>query len=345
MILRKLLAGNKDVLVTKITDTKWMGRRATTAMILLCGCAVPGLGQFTGPSLGVSTPVNTPITVTTDPAILYPADRAIRIGIGDQLVVHLFGTTEFATPERVGLDGSLQVPLIGVVPVIGLTLHEAADSIADRLKSAGMYRNPQVTVQVTESPNQVVTVTGEMHGVIPVAGQRGLLSVLSAAGVYPLTASHTVVINRPGVVQPIVVDLGPDPTQSAKADVPVFPHDTIVVTKVGVVYLLGAFKTQTAIPLSQNSPLTLMQATALGGGLSFEGNYKDLRIVRTIGLERKVVRTDIKQIMKGKEPDPVLQADDIVFIPTNALKASLINGGFGAVTSLASLFLVAYQNR
>jgi polysaccharide export outer membrane protein len=345
MILRKLLAGNKDAPVTKITDARWMGRRVAAAMIFLCGCALPGFGQFTGPSLTVSTPVNTPITVTTDPAILYPADRAIVIGVGDQLMVHLFGSADFSTPERVGLDGSLQVPLIGVVPVIGLTLHEAADLIAERLKSAGMYRNPQITVQVIDSPNQIVTVSGEMHGVIPVAGQRGLLSVLSAAGGFPLTASHTVIINRPGVAQAIVVDLGPDPIQSAKADVPVFPHDTVVVTKAGVVYLLGAFKTQTAIPLIQNSPLTLMQATSLGGGTSFEGNYKDLRIIRTVGFERKVVRTDIKRIMRGKDPDPVLQADDIVFLPSNALKASLINGGFGAATSLASLLLVAFQNR
>ena len=345
MRLRKLLAGDKDTLVTKISDTRGMGVRAAATMILFCGCAIPGLGQFSGPSLGVSTPVNTPVTITTDQSILYPADQAIHIGIGDQLAVHLFGTTDFTAPERVGLDGSLQIPLIGVVPVLGLTLHEASDLIADRLKSAGMYRNPQITIQVVDSPNQVVTVSGEMHGVIPVAGRRGLLSVLSAAGAFPLTASHTVIINRPGVPQAIVVDLGPDPTQSGKADVPVFAHDTIVVTKVGVVYLLGAFKSQTAIPLSQNSPLTLMQATALGGGTAFEGNYKDLRIIRTVGLERKVVRTDIKQIMKGKEPDPVLQADDIVFLPTNALKASLINGGFGAATSLASLLLVAFQNR
>ncbi len=33
--------------------------------------------QFSGPALGVSTPVNPPVTPTTDPAILYPAGRDI----------------------------------------------------------------------------------------------------------------------------------------------------------------------------------------------------------------------------------------------------------------------------
>ncbi len=317
--------------------------RLLLSAVLLAGCAVPALGQFSGPSLGANTPVNSPITPTTDPAILYPADRAIQVGVGDLLTVHLFGVSDFATPSRVGLEGSLQVPLIGPVPVLGLTLYEASQAIASRLKSAGMYQDPQITVQITESPNQVVTVSGEMHGVIPVVGSKGLLGVLSAAGQYPPTGSHTVIINRPGLNRPIIVDLGTDPAHSARADVPLFPHDTVVVPRVGVVYLLGAFKGQGAIPLQQNSPLTLMQAAALGGGVTFEGKYSDLRVVRTVGFERKVIKLDIMRVMRGKAPDPVLQADDIIFLPPSTLKAALNNGGFSAVTSIASLLLISLQ--
>ena len=172
--------------------------------------------------------------------------------------------------------------------------------IAERLVTAGMYRNPQVTIQLTESPNQVVTVVGEMHGTVPVVGQKRLLDVLSAAGGLPLTASHTITINRPGVDQPIIVNLGTDPARSALANIPVFPHDTMVVSRVGVVYMLGAFRTQGAIPLNQNSPLTLMQVAALGGGPGFEGKYDDLRIIRTVGYDRKVVRVDIEEGDQGQ---------------------------------------------
>ncbi len=323
------------------------GKKVVTGLFLLLLWAPfrPAQGQFSGPSLGAGTPVNAPMTPTTDPAILYPADRALQIGVGDSLTVHLFGVPEFSNPERVGLDGAIPVPLISPVPVLGLTPFQASQAIAAALKNGGMYQDPQVTVQVGDSPNQVVTVSGEMHGVIPVVGRRSLLSVLSAAGQYPPTGSHTIIINRPGLDQPIVIDLGTDPSKSARADVPVFPRDTVVVPKVGVVYMLGAFKSQTAIPLQQNSPLTLMQATSLTGGISFEGKYSDLRIIRTIGFERKVVNLDLMKVMKGKSADPVLQADDIVFLPTNALKASLINGGFGAASNLASLLLIAFQNR
>ena len=315
-------------------------REVLRCAVLLGVCVAPLHAQFSGPSLQTGS-INTPVSPTTDPAVLYPADKAIQIMVGDSLTVHLYDVPNFTTPERVGLDGSLQIPLIGSVPVLGLTLHQAADLIAERLKTAGMYTNPQVTMQLTDSPNQVVTVSGEMHGVIPVLGRRGLFSVLSAAGQFPATASHTIIINRPDVRQPIVVDLGTDPARSARADVPVFAGDTVVVPRTGVIYLLGSFRNSGAFPLQQNSPLTLMQATALGGGVLFEANYKDLRIVRTVGNERLVVKTDIQAVMHGKVPDPILQADDIVYLPSTFYKALVNNGGFGAINSIVSLILVA----
>ncbi len=92
-------------------------------------------------------------------------------------------------------------------------------------------------------------------------------------------------------------------------------------SRVGVVYLLGAFKTQGAIPMVQNAPLTLMQLAAVGGGPGFEGKYNDLRLIRTTGSTRTVVRVDLKKVIQGQEADPVLQPDDIVFLPTSNMKA------------------------
>jgi polysaccharide export outer membrane protein len=310
--------------------------------LLLCHCTGSALAQFTGPSLGSSASVNLPMPPTTDQAILYPGPREIHLEHGDLITVHLYGTLDYMPTVRVSLDGSIQLPLIGLVHVEGLTLHEAQDLIAQRLANAGMYRDPQVSIQITESPNQVVTITGELHGIVPmVGGQKRLFDVLAAAGPLPVTASHTITINRPGVAQPIIVDLGTNPALSALNDVPIFAQDTIVVARVGVIYLLGAFKMQGPIPLQQNSPLTLMQAAAIGGGPGWEGKANDLRIIRTVGLERKFVTVDIKKIFNGKAPDPVLQTDDIIFLPTNAMKAAIKGGGIATTLAIASTLLYA----
>jgi polysaccharide export outer membrane protein len=180
-----------------------------------------------------------------------------------------------------------------------------------------------------------------MHGIVPISGDRRLLDVLAAAGSLPPTASHVITILRPGVEKPIIVDLGTDAAKSAQADIQILPGDKILIARVGVVYMLGAFKVQGAIPLQQNSPLTLLQATAISQGAGFEGKYKDLRIVRTVGLTRTVVKLDISKVLDGKAPDPILQADDIVLLPSDTLKAAIKGGGINVVTSIASLLVIA----
>ena len=315
----------------------------TSATLLLCFCSLAANAQFSGPAVSTSEQVNSKMVPTTDPAILYPASRAIILQQGDLFTVAIFGTVDYNPSVRVSLDGTVQLPLIGRLHVQGLTVQQAESLIAERLKSAGMYRDPQVTIQLTETPNQAVTITGEVHGVIPVEGRKRLFDVLSAAGGLPATASHVITIDRPGISQPIVIDLGTDPTKSSSSNVPVFPGDTIVVPRIGVVYLLGAFRNQGAIPLQPNSPLTLMQVAALGGGPGFQGKLNDLRIIRTEGLDRKVVHVDIKKVMDGKAPDPVLQADDIVLLPTSAMKAAIKSGGVATLLGIASIAIYATQ--
>jgi polysaccharide biosynthesis/export protein len=335
----------KRLLNAKVVANHQGGRRRVSlagrwvATLLMLVATVGLEAQFNGPALDLSTTVNRKVTLTTDPAILFPSAREIQLGQGDLIAIHLYGMVDYAPIVRVALDGTIQLPLIGVVAVDGLSLHDAEKLIATRLADAGMYRNPQVTIQLMESPNEVVTVTGELHGIIPVAGGKRLYDVLSAAGGLPPTASHIITINRPGIEQPITIDLGTDPAKSAQSNIPIFPRDTIILSRVGVVYLLGAFKVQGAIPLQQNTPLTLMQLTALGGGPGFEGNFSDLRIIRTTGMDRTLVKVNIKRVIDGKDPDPVLQADDIVFLPTSAMKAAIKGGGVGTALGIASVLL------
>jgi len=105
----------------------------------------------------------------------------------------------------------------------------------------------------------------------------------------------------------------------------------------------GAFSRQGAVPLDQATPLTLLQVASLSGGINFEGRYADLRLIRTVGTERKVVKVDIKKVRNGRAPDPVLQANDIVFLPTDAMKATMKNLGVGGVLGIVSLLYAIHS--
>ena len=122
----------------------------------------------------------------------------------------------------------------------------------------------------------------------------------------------------------------------------VYPRDIIQISRARVVYVLGAFAHQGAVPLDQATPLTLLQLVALSGGVGFEGKYDDLRLIRTIGNDRKVVEVDIKKVRDGEAPDPVLQSNDIVFLPTNAMKAAIKSIGTGGVLGIISIILATH---
>ncbi len=291
----------------------------------------------TGPS-GIQAPLN-PV-LTTDRALLFPTGRDFALSYGDLISIRLYGESDYAPTVRIGTDGQVLLPLIGIVNLQGLSITAAEELIAKRLRDAGMFKAPQITVQLLEGPSAFVTVIGEAHGIIPVTGPRRLLDVLAASGGLPATASHVITVQRPGQ-QPLVVDLGNDPQASEMANVPVFPGDTVIVAHLGVVYIVGEFKTQGAIPLVSGAPLTLMQATALSGGPVYTAKYDDLRLIRTNGQKRTVVKLDIKNVLYGKSPDPILQAGDVIFLPSSTLKQAIQSGGINALLTLANLAITS----
>jgi len=311
-------------------------------LAVIMAAVVPSTrAQFAGPAPGNDVGVNHPLKITTDPALLFPPDREPTIGGGDLLTVHIYGSTEYNPTARVSLDGSIALPLAGVVRIQGLTLTQAQHAIAERLVAGGMYVDPQVSIQIMETPNQVITVTGETRGstgsVVPALGRRRLFDVLAAVGGLPPTASHVITILRPGQDAPLVVDLGNNPANGTMANVPLFAGDTVVVSRTGVIYALGAFKIQSAIPLVSNSPLTVLQAITIAGGPNFEGKREETRIIRTEGTRRIEVKVNMSRVIAGKDPDPVLQPDDILYLPTSGVKAAIRAGGIATLMGIAQI--------
>jgi len=323
-----------------MTSTKLQLGSLSLAALALVLLATPARAQFNGPPT-VTVDLNRPATLTTDRGILFPPVHDQFLQPGDVLTVHVFGQGDYAPTVRIANNGNIQLPLIGIVAVSGLSLGQAELLIANRLEAAGIYVSPQVTIQETEGPNSVVTVIGEAHGSIPVSGSRRLFDVLSAAGGLPNTASHVITIHRPGIADPIAVDLGSDPAHSELANIPLFPGDTVVVARIGVIYMLGEFRTPGSIPLTPYAPLTLTQATSLSGGVNFAGKLSDLHLIRTVGDHRTVVTLDVNAIFRGKAPDPILQPNDILYLPSSVLKVAIQQGGIGAVLGAASLAFTA----
>ncbi|HUD22788.1 MAG TPA: polysaccharide biosynthesis/export family protein [Acidobacteriaceae bacterium] len=325
-----------QVLAYVLAACCWAGAMAGAASAQTAAAAAPSAAAE--PAQTAASPASAPASQS----MLYPGED-FKLAPGDLIAVHVFLQPDYQATVRVGQDGSAQLPFIGSVHVEGLSVRAAQALIADRLRMGQFYEDPEVTIQVMDTVNSSAIITGEVRATVPVSSPRSLREVLLVAGGLPATASHTVKIVRPGVAEPIVVELGTDLASSTTASILVQPHDIIQISRASVVYVLGAFPRQGAVPLDQATPLTLLQLAALSGGINFEGAYADLRLIRTVGTERKVVKVDIKKIRDGRAPDPLLQANDIIFLPTDQMKAVIKSLGTGGVIGLATLLLTIHS--
>jgi polysaccharide export outer membrane protein len=238
---------------------------------------------------------------------------------------------------KVGSNGAIYLPYLGSVKVAGFTPAEAAEFLKSALKQGGFLVDPQISVQLVDSPTRSITVIGEVlkPSPIPAFGQVRLLDAIAACGGFTPLASHSVTVRRVGDPEPISVELGTDARTANASDIPLMPGDTVIVSKVGNVFVLGYVKTPASIPLVNNAPITVLRALAMAGGVNYGAGLSKARIIRTTGDNQQVeIRLDLKKIMFGKQQDVALLSNDILFVPANAFKAGMAAGGAGVVASL-----------
>ena len=157
-----------------------MGRVALVAVAAyaLSGCASGNLSSADVARGEAAYAVMTPVQAELD--------RDYRIGPQDTLTVTVFQEPEISTPAnaplQVNANGNITMPLIGTVQAAGKTASELSAVIADRL-ATNYLENPQVTVAVSSSVSQKVTVQGEVTqaGVYEIRGRTTLLEALAMA--------------------------------------------------------------------------------------------------------------------------------------------------------------------
>ena len=100
------------------------------------------------------------------------------IGPRDMIEIRVFREDDLTTRAQLSAQGSVTMPLIGAVRVVGLTTEQAASVIVARLKD-GWLVNPQVSVTIEERVRRSVTVLGQVRdpGVFKLSADRQLTLV------------------------------------------------------------------------------------------------------------------------------------------------------------------------
>jgi protein involved in polysaccharide export with SLBB domain len=116
----------------------------------------------------------------------------------DKLVVTVWGIDIYSGTFTVAPDGTMDFPDLGRVSVGGLTGREIETLMAARLKTAGLLLDPQVTVQIEQSPTKQVTVSGAVlnPGVISYAGELTVFDAVIRAGQATQAAGEEILVLR-----------------------------------------------------------------------------------------------------------------------------------------------------
>lgn len=162
------------------------------------------------------------------------------------------------------------------------------------------------------------------------------------------TASHLVKIadrmsqraDSPANSQSTTVDLknlleSGDPS----ANVLVYPGDVVKVERAGVVYVVGEVKKPGGFELRDNEAISVVQAIALAEGLTRTSATSRAQLIHTDPATgaRTEAPIDLKKILAGHAPDPMLRARDIVFVPNSGGRSALYRGLEAAIAMASGI--------
>jgi polysaccharide export outer membrane protein len=273
-------------------------------------------------------------------AALAQTGESLRIGPGDQIHVTVIDSPELDQHPRVTDAG--EVPFVGVGPVkvAGLTPGEAATAIHDKLIAAHYLNHPEVAVAVDQYATQTVSILGQVRasGAYPIATGRPVLDVLALAGGLTETADRNIVIERRGDPEhPIHYNVSNDATAAVRGSVVVYPGDTIVVPKAGIVYVLGDVNRPGGFVMDNNeSEMTLLQALAMAGGVARTAKQGHAKLLRKNASGYQETELSLGDIQKGKQQDIALVAGDVLYVPFSYAKNVVVSGSSGIISSAST---------
>ncbi|HXX80772.1 MAG TPA: polysaccharide biosynthesis/export family protein [Thermodesulfovibrionales bacterium] len=267
-------------------------------------------------------------------AMARPADKDADyiIGADDVLDIDVYQAEELHKTVRVSSQGYIGILLIGQIKAKGLTPLQLEQEISKRLEK--YMQEPRVSVTIKEYRAQKISVIGAVStgGVFSVTGQKYLVDMLIMAGGIGAGASEICLVLRPSdsemagekKTETLAINLI-DLLEKGdfSLNIPVFTGDIINVIRNGIVFVDGPVNRPGTF--SYKMRMTLREAIIFAGGLRFEADPSDVKILRDKGDgTREVIGVNYEDITKGKSNDFPIKENDIIIMGKNGFKNFLV---------------------
>jgi protein involved in polysaccharide export with SLBB domain len=332
-------------------------------MLLGVGCASqsPAPGELPLPSSANADPR---LAALWEDRVGEASQFDFPVGPGDVLEITVPDLPELEERSaRVGGDGNIELPLVGVLGVAGRTEQEVTGLLRARLEASVMH-DPSVSVFVREYRSRIVGVIGAVAkpGFHALSSRDDtILDALTlAGGLNDKAALHLFFMpaasGKPGSVAPALVAASAlaDPQRGNPIAIelsslseggnpmylgmPVRPGDVILVPERGEVLVKGWVREPGSHPISPR--LTVLGAIVAAGGPRFAADRDEIELIRTNGDGRKVGQVfALERLERGEQADIPVQAGDVINVTASPPKAvaytvyefarSIVNIGFG----------------
>ncbi len=173
-------------------------------------------------------------THTAQAVNLPPPYDTTALGVGDVFELRIVGEDKVPVQFKVDSDGTVMLPLVKRVKVVGLEPQKVEDIVVGKLKDDGLLMDPVVTVKVIEYNSKRVEIIGEVQksGSFPLDTKMSLMRLIALAGGFnPMAKKDKVSIRRQlrdGSVRAVEVNVE-DIVGNLIPDVPLQAGDSISV--------------------------------------------------------------------------------------------------------------------
>jgi polysaccharide biosynthesis/export protein len=293
------------------------------------------------------------LTNQIEPGWLQCPTNLFRLGPGDMVEIEMLDDTSATTEVTVGVDGKIYYHLLPGTSIWGLTLSEAKELLESKMTNY-LRTKPEITLTLKRVESIGVCILGEVNrpGVYSLATPLRLLEAVTLAGGPTFAGIQPGAANSSGAPVAGTVSAG---TQAAgpagsgpsfdtvdwansfiyrqgalikpdfqalfrrgdlSQNIYLQPNDFIYLRPLGPqnIYVMGSVFRPGAFPFTARS--TLLKAITLAGGPIPLAYGSHVAIVRGSLSQPRVAVVNYRNIAKGKQPDVLLEPEDIIYVPS-----------------------------
>jgi len=232
----------------------------------------------------------------------------VQLGPGDGVIIQVYGQPDLNATLTVSDDGTIPVALTGPVKVAGLSPAEASARIEKALKDGKYLIDPHVTLTVSESRSQRVSVLGQVGrpGRYAVQSNTSIFDLLAEAGGITELGGDLVYILRPdasGNITRYPISLkGLAEGAKGSSEAALTGGDSVLVPTAPQLYIYGEVTAPGKFKVEPG--MTVVQAIARAGGVTQRGSANRVEIKRR--------KADGTYVTTKAALGDLVQADDVI---------------------------------